>query len=253
MPTNNAKPSKLYPIIYRTVQRFYPKMQVVGMENLPDVPVVLVGNHCQIHGPIACQLYLPEHIYTWCAGEMMDSKTVPAYAYQDFWSQKPAWSHPFYKYIAHIIAPLSAVIFNNARTIPVYRDQRILKTFRQTISHLENGHSVVIFPEHDVPHNQILSDFQEGFVDVARLYYKRTGKSLSFVPMYIAPNLKTMYLGQPISFSPEAPIEEERRRLCDTLMDAITQLAVALPPHTVVPYRNIPKKDYPTNRQEAAL
>ena len=31
-------------------------------------------------------------------------------------------------------------------------------------------------------------------------------------------------------------------------MDEITAIAESLPEHTVVPYRNIPKKDYPTNR-----
>lgn len=30
-------------------------------------------------------------------------------------------------------------------------------------------------------------------------------------------------------------------------MDEITAVAEALPEHTVVPYRNIPKKDYPSN------
>ena len=39
--------------------------------------------------------------------------------------------------------------------------------------------------------------------------------------------------------------KEERRRICSYLMDEISEIAYALPPHTVVPYRNIPKKDYP--------
>ena len=31
------------------------------------------------------------------------------------------------------------------------------------------------------------------------------------------------------------------------MMDRITDLAVSLPPHTVVPYLNIPKNQYPLN------
>ena len=65
--------------------------------------------------------------------------------------------------------------------------------------------------------------------------------------MYIAPKLKTVYLGQPIRFQPEAPIEQERQRICQALKDAITAMARSLPEHTVIPYRNIAKRDYPTN------
>ena len=43
------------------------------------------------------------------------------------------------------------------------------------------------------------------------------------------------------------PGGELRARICAGLMDRITAMAAALPPHTVVPYRNIPKRDYPKN------
>ncbi|MBR0067828.1 MAG: hypothetical protein IJQ00_09545 [Kiritimatiellae bacterium] len=58
---------------------------------------------------------------------------------------------------------------------------------------------------------------------------------------------QALYLGEPIWFDPDAPLEQERRRVCDALMDAVTGIAVSLPPHTVVPYPNVPKRDYPTN------
>ncbi len=242
----------LFRFIKYLVRLFYPKTEVVGIENLPDEPVVIVGNHTQLHGPIACELYFPDNCYTWCAGQMMKLKEVPKYAYTDFWSQKPKYQRPLFKIVSYIIAPLSVLIFNNARTIAVYKDNRILSTFRDTIAKLQNGNSVVIFPEHDKKYNNIIYDFQEGFIDVARLYYKRTGKELSFVPLYIAPKLKKMYLGKPIKFSADAPIAEERRRICDYLMNEITAIAVGLPEHTVIPYRNIPKKYYPTNIQKEA-
>lgn len=242
----------LFRVIKYLVRLFYPKIDVVGMENLPDEPVVIVGNHTQLHGPIACELYFPDNYYTWCAGQMMKLKEVPKYAYTDFWSQKPKIIRPLFKLVSYIIPPLSVLIFNNARTIAVYKDNRILSTFRESIAKLQDGNSVVIFPEHDKNYNNIIYDFQEGFVDVARLYYKRTGKELSFVPLYIAPKLKKMYLGKPIKFCAETPIVEERRRICDYIMKEITDIAIGLPEHTVIPYRNIPKKYYPTNIQKEA-
>ena len=246
------KTSLLFRMIKWFVKLFYPKMEAVGTENLPDEPVMVVGNHTQMHGPIACELYFPGQRYTWCAGQMMRLEEVPEYAFQDFWSQKPKWTHPFFKLLSYIIAPISVCVFNNARTIAVYHDTRIISTFKNTVKALKEGKSVIIFPEHDVKYNHIVYDFQDKFIDIAKLYYKQTGKALQFVPMYIAPKLHKMYLGKPTAFRPDADMDEERRRIKNYLMEEITAIACGLPEHTVVPYRNIPKKDYPLNTLKEA-
>lgn len=247
----NENKSKRTSLLFRAIKRmvclFYPKMEVVGTENLPDEAAVIVGNHSQMHGPIACELYFPGKRYIWCAGQMMHLKDVPAYAYKDFWSGKPKYTRWFYKLLAYIIAPLSVVVFNNAHTIGVYRDNRILSTFKNTVNGLQEGANIVIFPEYDEEYNHILCEFQDRFIDVARLYYKRTGLELSFVPMYIAPYLKKMYLGKPVRFCASEPIEQERKRICGCLMSEISEIACNLPRHIVVPYRNIPQKYYPYN------
>ena len=236
-----------YKMIKGLVRLFYPKIEVVGAENLPDEPCVVVGNHSQMNGPIACELYFPGHRYIWCAGEMMHMKEVPAYAYKDFWSAKPKWSRPFWKMLSYLIAPLCSCIFNNANTVGVYHDSRLLSTFRTSMKLLDEGGSMIIFPEHNEPHNNIIHGFQDKFVDLARLYHKKTGRELCFVPMYLAPALRKMYIGKPLRFDASANIKEERGRICGYLMDEITEMAAALPRHRVVPYPNIPKRDYPWN------
>lgn len=243
----SKKTSVSYKIIKKLIWLFYPKTQVVGRENLPQESVIIVGNHTQLHGPIVAELYCPGDHYTWCAGQMMHKEDVAEYAFQDFWSQKPKWTHGFYKLLAKCIVPLSVCIFNNANTIGVYHDTRIIGTFKNTVKRLDEGNNVVIFPEHDVKYNHILYDFQDKFIDVAKLYYKKTGKAVCFVPLYIAPRRKAMYFGKPIRFQPDVPMDQERQRIKEYLMDAITNLAESLPEHIVVPYRNIPKKLYPTN------
>lgn len=243
----NEKRSVFYPIIKGAVKLFYPKMEAVGAENLPEEASIIVGNHTQMNGPIVCELYFPGKRYTWCDGQMMHLKEVPGYAYQSFWSRKPKYIRWFYKLLSYLIAPLSVCIFNNADTIGVYRDARIMHTFKQSIRRLEEGAHIVIFPEHDEPYNHILCDFQTRFVDVARMYYKKTGKILSFVPLYIAPELKKLYLGKPIRFCPENPAQEERERICAYLKEEITAIACGAPKHRVVPYNNVPRREYPYN------
>ena len=107
---NEKKTSALFRFIKWCVKLFYPKTQVEGVENLPDEPVIIVGNHCQMNGPIVGELYVPGEPYIWCAGEMMHLKDVPEYAFRDFWSQKPKWTHPGYKLLSYIIAPLSVCL-----------------------------------------------------------------------------------------------------------------------------------------------
>lgn len=235
------------------VRLFYGKTDIIGIENIPKENAVIVANHTQMNGPIVGELFMPDNCYIWCAGQMMKLKEVPQYAYKDFWSQKTRWNRPFFKLLSYIIAPLASCIFNNARTIAVYRDMRIMSTFKETVKMLSCGKNILIFPEKDEKHNNILYKFQENFIDVAKLYYKKTGVRLTFVPMYIAPKLKKAYIGEGIEFDSNNDIAEERTKISAYLSDEITNIARALPTHTVIPYRNIKKKYYLTNKDIAEV
>lgn len=245
---DKKKTTVSYKIIRTLVRLFYGNMEVVGLENLPEDNTVIVGNHSQLHGPIAAELFMKDNCYIWCAGQMMNLKDVPEYAFWDFWSQKPKWIQPFYKVMSYVIAPLSVCIFNNARTIAVYRDMRIMSTFKETIKLMQKGANIIIFPEKDEKMNHILYQFQENFIDIAKLYHKKTGVELTFVPLYIAPKLKKMYIGKGIRYQSAHEMADEKARISRYLSDEITKMASDLPKHTVVPYRNIPKRYYLTNK-----
>lgn len=242
------KTAGLFRFVKGMVRLFYGKVEVIGLENLPEREAVLVGNHTQMNGPICGELFLPENCYTWCAGQMMNFKEVPGYAFEDFWSQKPKWQQPLFRLASYLIAPVAVFLFNHARTIAVYRDMRIKSTFKESLKRLEEGGNLLIFPEKDEKHNNILYQFQENFVDIARLYEKKTGRPLTFVPIYIAPTLRKMYIGKGIVFNRENAPQEERKRVAGYLSEEITRVARELPQHKVVPYRNIPRKYYLTNK-----
>ncbi len=238
-----------YCLIKFLVRGFYPKTEVVGIENIPEGPAVIVGNHAKMNAPIACELYFPGLHRTWTAGEMMHIKEVPAYTFNDFWVNKPGYIRWFYKGLSYVIAPIAACIFNNADCIGVFRDSRLMSTFRESIKALHDGINVIIFPEYDAPYNNILCDFQKKFVDIGKMYYRKYKEPISFVPMYIAPMLKSCYLGKPVNFDPDAPVTEERYRICEAIMEEITDIARGLQEHIVVPYPNISKGLYPSNKE----
>ena len=245
------KQSFMYKILRFFVYLFYRRPTIVGEENLPEEPCILVGNHTQMNGPIVGELYLPGHKYIWCAGQLLHWGEAPDYAFTDFWSFHPKWTHWFFHLLSYLITPLAVCLFNNAHTIPVYHDSRLLTTLKLSLQRLQEGNSILIFPEYNKKYNHVLYDFQDRFIDLAKLYYKKTGKALQFVPLYIAPYLHESHICEPIRFNPDAPIAEERERIKQYLMDSITAKAESLPEHTVVPYRNIRKRDYPSSRPTA--
>lgn len=227
---------------------FFPRPKFEGLENLPEGGCVLVGNHAQMHGPVLSEIYLPGKHIIWCTGEMMHLKEVPDYAFRDFWSAKPKSVRWLYRIASYLIAPLSVGVFNNALCIGVYHDGRIVSTFRQTLQALQEGTRVVIFPEHAEAHNHIVYKFQDKFLTLGKMYRKQAGQDLAFVPMYVAPALKKVCFGSPVYCDPEADLESDRKRVCDALMAGVTALAEAQPRHRVVPYLNLPKRDYPMSR-----
>ena len=234
------KKSMFFRLIALAISLFYCKSKIIGLENLSE-PCVVVSNHSKLHGPINAQLNFPKNKAIWCDAPMFDKKEFPTYAYANFFKRKPNF---FNKLLVRALAPLVAHLFRNADTLPVYRDMRIVKTYKMSVQALIKGVSVFIMPECPNSHNQIINVFNEYFVDVARYYYKDQSKLLKFVPMYYSPELKTMVFGKSIEFNKDNAIQDERKRICTYLMEEITRLAKSLPKHKVVPFNNVKKSEY---------
>lgn len=227
---------------------FYKKRTFEGLENLGDEPSIIIGNHAQIHGPIIAEVQFPVKRKTWCIGNVLSKEEFVEHAKTDFWGHKPKYIKWFFNILAHIIAPIGASVFNGADVIGVYKDARLAKTFKDTVRELCDGNHIIIFPECPTEYNNIVNEFQDKFIDVARLYYKRSGKCISFVPMYNAVRLKKVLLGKPIKFDPNIPIDEMRFIICDYLKKEITNLALSLPSHEVVQYANKGRKNNPKSK-----
>lgn len=244
--SNNCKKKGLFfRFLSRIVSLFYKKCQIIDEQNIPTEPCIFIGNHAKIHGPLNGQLYFPKNKLIWCDGPMMVRKEFPEYAYNNFWGGKP---NVLCKMFANILAPLITYVFRNADALPVYRDMRIMKTYKASTDALEKGVNVVIFPECPDLYNEITNQFNEYFVDTARFYYKHTGKEVLFTPFYYSKYLKKMVFGKPIRYDSNVAIEEQRKSISKYLMEEITTLAKSLPAHKVIPFNNVPKKEYKNSK-----
>lgn len=245
--SQTKKKPLLFKFIRFWISVFYRKRKFEGVENIPNEPCIIIGNHAQMHGPIATELFFPTKKYIWCIGQMMNLKETPAYAYNDFWSKKPKATRWFYKTVAYLLSPLLYYLMSRSDTLAVYHDSRVMVTFKNTVTKLKEGNNIVLFPECPTTYNDIVNEFQDKFVDVARLYSKTTKKSIKFVPMYNAAKLKKVVFGKPIEFDLEKPIDEHRIEISNYLKEEITRIAKQLPKHKVVPYANVGRKNYKYN------
>ena len=169
---------------------------------------------------------------------------------EDFWRNKSKLTKWFYYILAHTIFKwLAPFLFNNVNTIPVYKDIRLRKTFQMTMEKMNNKEDIIIFPEYRQAKNNIVNYFQEHFIDVARMYYKKYQQPVLFYPMYVCPKFKKLYIGKPYVYQgDDSNWDETRKEICAYLEDGITKIGRSLPEHKVVPYYNISKKNWLSNK-----
>ena len=131
------KKGLLFRIVKNGFKKKLDKFEIIGSENIPDEPSLIIGNHAQMHGPIFAEVNFPYNRTTWCMGCMHHLKEIPPYIIDDFWPYKKKGTVWFYKFLSWLLAPLCHYIFTNADTIGVYKDARGITTFKNSILALE--------------------------------------------------------------------------------------------------------------------
>ena len=116
------------------------------------------------------------------------------------------------------------VLTKRARGIPVSRDnpRSNIKTMQESIKTLEKKKSIVIFPEESYV-SEGVGEFQTGFEHLAKYYYQKTGKKVTFYPIFISQINKKMYIEKPIIYNPENNPNEEKKRITDYLHNTMVE------------------------------
>ncbi len=209
--------------------------RIRGKENVPgdtDSSLVFVCNHGEIYGPIVTNLYVPFSFRPWVISDMMDVEAIASRCAEGtftLWNLPEKWRMP----IAKAVAPFMAWIMRSVDAIPVYYQEpaRLRQTFRQSISAMEAGDNILLFPENsdDTPDHHYklsgVSHFFTGFTMLAPMYYKKTGKRAVFVPIYADKKKRVLTFGTPTEYDPDNDAEAERDRICDYLRGEMLKIA----------------------------
>lgn len=198
--------------------RLYGKQTIHSTNHLP-LKAVYVTHHQNMYGPITAMAWTPFPLRIWTLHVFLD-KTLAYRQFSEYtFQQRLGWGKKRSKTAAKIIAPFIAALLNSAGAIPVYRGKRsIFETINLSVAALCRGESILISP--DVDYADDTSEVKEiylGFLNLEKYYFRETGEHIPFIPLYCNRSQKTIYIGEPVSFSDGASFGQERQRVAENL------------------------------------
>ena len=224
---------KLLTILLRPF--FY--VRLADLENVQldrDIACVFTCNHGEMYGPIVTNLFIPFSFRPWSINEMMDKTLTPDYLYKYTFSRQ-RWlpdrlKHP----LSRFVTPILSWIMESLDSIPVYRNtpSELIKTLRASSQAMEAGDNLLIFPENpDDPTKEKpgylqdgIGNFFYGFVTVAQIYERKTGKCAQFFPIYADKKRRLMRFGKPTRYNPDTVPKDEQQRISDYLREEMLRM-----------------------------
>jgi len=200
----------------------FTRCKVKGKENLnkDDEAQVIISNHYQMYGPLSIFMNFPYKFRPWIIDKMMEEEHIEhqmgLMVYNEF-KKVPKF---IIWIVLKIVKNLMLFAMHKARGISVSREnpRKIFETLKISTETLEKNEIVLIFPEKDYV-NEGVGIFMQGFEHIGKYHYQKTGKKISFYPMFVSQSNKTMYILKPITFNPEEDPNTEKQRIVNYLRD----------------------------------
>ncbi|MBQ8374962.1 MAG: hypothetical protein IJX98_05255 [Clostridia bacterium] len=190
------------------VRRCTKKRKVEG--ELPQAPCVYLCRHRDNDGVIGAFTSLRTVLRPWVLHTFTDYQTAKKHLQEYTFSKRLGYGKLFCKLASPIVARVLTSLSKSARAIPVYRGEtgmRSITTLKRTVEALQAGDNILIFPDVDYANenDQAGGEVYQGFVAVDRLYYKKCGKRVQFVPVYMTKEKTVVH--EPIEFTGENDAE----------------------------------------------
>jgi hypothetical protein len=224
---------KLVTKIVIGILRPFNRHKMVNLDHIrqdSENPLVFLGNHAEIYGPIASALCFPVPVRFWVISHMMGrSRDVRAYLYENTFSKKTYLPVFVRKLLAWYLGWLSVNVMNALRAIPVYRDSpmKLRQTLRESIDALAQGENLMIFPEH--PEGKYvkggISELSPGFLMLAEAWWKKSGKKMRMMPVFANREKRTFTFGNEIVYEPENGYASEQERILEEAYRQLSDLS----------------------------
>jgi hypothetical protein len=177
------------------------KFTYLGGEKINE-PTIILSNHVGTSAPLAFELYGKTHLRFWGASEM-NSGLISLYKYQTrvYYHEKKHWNIHLARLFCLIASPLTNMFYKGLELISTYRNIHFKKTIDESIETLQNGKSVVIFPEiSDKGYLDELEGFHHGFAMLCSVL-KRKGIDVPITVAYFKKQEKHYIVDKPVMLS----------------------------------------------------
>ena len=163
---------------------------------------VILSNHEGTDAPMSIEIWNDAPTRMWGAHEM-NSGLINMYKYQTrvYYHEKKHWNLHLARLFCLIASPLTLLFYSGLNLISTYRDNRFLKTLRESVSAIEEGQNIVIFPEDSTNgYLEELEGFHAGFVLLCESCLKK-GIDVPVYVTYFQKNTLTYVVDAPIKYS----------------------------------------------------
>lgn len=168
---------------------------------MPEAPAVFVCRHLDMHGPYTTLKWLPTELHPMIIHMFFDRKTTVQHLTEYTFAARRGKKARKFSLAAHIMSLIAPPLMKSLQAVPVYREGlKSMTTIKQGLKYLLRAEHLIVFPDiqymegYDTP-----SEIYEGFLYIGELYYKKTGKTLSFVPLLIDDRNRRITAGKPVS------------------------------------------------------
>lgn len=159
-----------------------------------------------------------EKCHPWINDAMTDPKRIPDYVRKDFWWKPGTWYAPLLSAtVPGLAAALMPPILKGMPYVPVYHDQRIMLTLRQSVRVLQKEEALIIFPEQpgrDLSHHEWIST---GWMRLGELWYRSSGRALKMYPVHIDRKQRLIRVAAPVRYDPARSYREQEKELAAAL------------------------------------
>lgn len=170
---------------------------------IPQEPVVFVCRHLDMHGPYTTMKWLPTELHPLIMHMFFDRETTVKHMTEYTFSARYGKKARKFSPLAHIMGWIMPPLTKSLQAVPVYRGgMRSMTTIKQGLKYLLKNESLIVYPDiHYTDGYGQPSEIYAGFLAMGELYYKKTGRKLSFLPLRIDDENRRIVAGTPISLT----------------------------------------------------
>lgn len=191
----------------------------------PEGPTIYVCSHKNMRGPLATLCWLPFPVRPWVLYLFLDRGTCREQYRSYTFSKRFGMPEPAAAFAAWAVSGYVSGLMRSLRAIPVYRGTvRVGNTFKETVSALQAGDSVLVFPDVNYTDgSEGIGEVYDGFLLVERFWRKASEEALRFVPLRLDTRERRITAGRPVLFDRSAPWKTEAVRVREALRAEINQ------------------------------